>query len=104
MFGSTSQATAHYRARADERALPPRVERFLRTYGTETWAAGATQITLVLDDLPAELRETPEARRAEGWILVAADNGTLVTCYRRRNAWGFVRRKREHAWRRRARR
>jgi hypothetical protein len=100
---ATAAATHHYRARADERALPDRVEAFLRTWGTETWAAGATQITLVRDELPLELQESREARQAEDWVLVAGDNGALLTCYRRRRAWRFIRRKRE-ANRRRGRR
>lgn len=103
MFAPTTAVTHHYRARAAERALSPRIEQFLKTWGTETWAAGATQITLVRDDLPPELRETPEARRAEDWILVAGDNGVLLTCYRRRDAWRFVQRKRDRSWRRRRR-
>ena len=43
------------------------------TWGTETRAAGATHITLVRRDLPADLRDTEEAARAEGWILVEGD-------------------------------
>jgi hypothetical protein len=93
MFDLTPEATDHYRARADERALPPDVEEFLRTWGTETWAAGARQITLCRKHLPPELRDTREARRAEGWILVAAPNGALMTCYHRHDAWQFVQRK-----------
>ncbi|HEX8110200.1 MAG TPA: hypothetical protein VF516_20860 [Kofleriaceae bacterium] len=88
-------ATLHYRLRAAERALPEDVEGFLRTWGTEIWAAGARQITLFLKDLPAELRDTMIARRAEDWILVAAPDGALMTCYRRRGAWRFVTRKSE---------
>lgn len=64
-------------------------------WGTEIWAAGALQITLVRKDLPPDLRDSPIARRAEGWILVAAPNGTLMTCYQRRDAWRFVTRKSE---------
>ena len=96
-----SEATRHYRARAVQRALSSRVEQFLRTWGTETWAAGATQITLLRSELPPEVRDSPEARRAEDWILVAGDNGRFVTCYRRRDAWHFIRRKRDRSWRRR---
>lgn len=96
-----TDATRHYCDRAVERALPRRVELFLRAWGTETWAAGALQITLVRNELPPEVRETREARLAEDWILVAGDNGALVTCYRRRDAWRFIQRKRQRAWRRR---
>lgn len=104
MFTQAANDTDHFRARALERALPARVEAFLRQWGTETWAAGATQITLIDNDLPEELRETREARRAEGWILVAASDGALVTCYRRRDAWRYIKRKRDAARRRRPRR
>lgn len=101
MFAPTFPATQHYRARAVERALPPRVEQFLRTWGTEQWAAGAAQIALCRKHLPDELRDSREARRAEGWILVAAPNGALLTCYRRRDAWRFVQRKSDPGRRRR---
>jgi hypothetical protein len=89
------RATQHYESRAAERALRPNVEEFLMTWGTERRAAGATHITLVRRDLPPDLQGCEEAARAEDWIIVAGDDGTLVTCYRRANAWRFVRRKSE---------
>jgi hypothetical protein len=93
MLGPTLYATLHYRLRAAERALPLDVEEFLRKWGTEIWAAGARQITVSLQNLPAELRDTMIARRAEDWILVAALDGALITCYHRHNAWRFITRK-----------
>jgi hypothetical protein len=96
--------TQHYNARAAERALRSDVEEFLMTWGTETRAAGATHITLVRRNLPIDLRDTNEATRAEGWIIVVGDDGSLVTCYRRNDAWHFVRRKSEMRLRRRSRR
>lgn len=104
MLAPTPHDTLHYRFRAAERALPQDVEGFLRTWGTEVWAAGARQITLFLKDLPPELRDTMLARRAEGWILVAAPNGALMTCYQRGDAWRFIMRKSEDRRPRRARR
>jgi hypothetical protein len=104
MLAPTSYATLHYRLRAAERALPQDVEGFLRAWGTEVWAAGARQITLFLKDLPAELRDTMIARRAEDWILVAAPDGALVTCYQRRDAWRFITRKSQDCRARRPRR
>lgn len=89
------RVTRHYESRAVERALRPEVEEFLMTWGTERRAAGATHITLVRRDLPPDLQGCDAAARAEDWIIVAADDGTLVTCYRRANAWRFVRRKSE---------
>ena len=88
-----TRPTKHYRMRAASRALRPDVEAFLMTWGTETRAAGATHVTLVRRSLPPELRGSAEAARAEGWILVAANDGSLLTCYRRRDAVRFIRRK-----------
>ena len=104
MVAPTPYPTLHYRLRAAERALPADVECFLRMWGTETWAAGARQITVLRNHLPAELRDTMIARRAEEWILVAAPNGALMTCYERRNAWRFITRKSEDRQPRRPRR
>lgn len=74
------------------------------TWGTETRAAGANHITIVRRDLPPGLRDSESATRADGWILVAADDGTLITCYRRADAWRFVQRKSQWRPRRRSRR
>lgn len=92
-YEADCQPTHHYKARAAKRALRSEVEDFLMTWGTETRAAGATHITLVRRDLPIDMQGTEEAARAEGWIIVASDDGSLITCYRRAGAWRFVRRK-----------
>jgi hypothetical protein len=104
MFAPTPDATQHYRARAAERAIPPDVELFLQMWGTEIWAAGARQITLFRKNLPPDLRDSPIALSAEGWILVAAPNGALMTCYHRCDAWRFVARKSDVRRRRKPRR
>ncbi|HEY6179906.1 MAG TPA: hypothetical protein VIX73_35885 [Kofleriaceae bacterium] len=93
MLAATPEPTLHYRVRAAERGLSPDIELFLKIWGTEIWAAGARQITLLRKHLPEELQDTMIARRAEDWILVLAPNGALMTCYERRNAWRFVHRK-----------
>jgi hypothetical protein len=100
MLATTQEATHHYRVRAAERDLPPDIELFLRTWGTERWAAGAAQITLIRKRLPTHVRNSRDARRAEGWILVVAPNGALLTCYRRSGALRFIQRKAERSWRR----
>ena len=92
-YEADCRPTQHYKTRASERALRSDVEEFLMTWGTETSAAGATHITLVWRDLPSDLQDSEEAARAEGWIIIAGDNGALVTCYRRNDAWRFLRRK-----------
>src|SRR5438045_1128715 len=68
----TPDATLHYRARAAERALPPGVERFLRMWGTEIWAAGAVQITLLRKDLPPRVRAAgpPDMEQVARPVLV----------------------------------
>jgi hypothetical protein len=103
-YEADRRPTQHYNARAAERALRSDVEEFLMTWGRETRAAGATHITLVRRDLPIDLQDTDEAARAEGWIIVAGDDGSLVTCYRRNDAWRFVCRKSQMRPRRRSRR
>ncbi|WP_223643750.1 hypothetical protein [Corallococcus sp. EGB] len=103
-YETDRRPTQHYKARAAERALRSDVEEFLMTWGTEIRAAGATHITLVRRDLPVDLQDSEEAVRAEGWIVVAGDDGSLVTCYRRNDAWRFVRRKSHMRPRRRSRR
>lgn len=97
------RVTHHYQARAAERSLRSNVEDFLMTWGTETRAAGATHITLVRRNLPIDLRDSEDAARAEGWIIVASEDGSLITCYRRTDAWRFVRRKSQIRARRRSR-
>jgi hypothetical protein len=92
---ATPEATLHYRMRAAERGLSPDIESFLKVWGTEIWAAGARQLALFRKHLPEDLRDTMIARQAEGWILVVAPNGVLMTCYERPNAWRFVNRKAE---------
>lgn len=92
-YEADRRPTQHYKARAAERALRSDVEEFLMTWGTETRAAGATHITLVRRDLPRDLQDSEDAARAEGWVIVAGEDGSLVTCYRRNDAWRFVRRK-----------
>jgi hypothetical protein len=103
-YEADRRPTRHYNARTAERALRSDIEEFLMTWGTETRAAGATHITLVRRDLPFELQDSEEADRAEGWIIVASDDGSLITCYRRTDAWRFVRRKSQMRPRRRSRR
>ncbi len=98
------RSTQHFRSRAAERSLPSGVAEFLMTWGTETRAAGASHITPVRRDLPPTLRDSEDASRAEGSIIVAGDDGTLVTCYRPDNTLRFLRRKSQWRPRRRSRR
>jgi len=103
-YEADRRPTHHYQTRSAERALPSDVEDFLLMWGTETRAAGATHITLVRRDLPIEMQDSEAATRTEGWIIVMSDDGSLITCYRRTDAWRFVRRKSQMRPRRRSRR
>lgn len=85
--------SAHFRWRAARRALRDEVLEFVMRWGEPTRAAGATHWTIVRNELPAELRNSATAAAAERWIIVADDDGSLITCYRREDAWRFVRRK-----------
>lgn len=84
--------THHFRERAAERALRTDVEAFVLTFAIERHARAAMLLTIVERDLPPDLQGTEIARRARDWVFVASpDGGSLVTCYRRRNAWRSVR-------------
>lgn len=85
--------THHYLDRSATRHLRPSVEDFVMTWGTQLHAAGANHLTVVRRDLPPDLRDSEEAAQAEDWIIVTADDGSLITCYRREGALRFVRRK-----------
>lgn len=104
MSEATARLTLHYRRRRVERALRRDVEAFVMTYGTERRARGATHLTIVRGDLPLDLRDAEITDRATGWIVIEADDGSRLTCYRRDDAWKYVRRKSEASGRRHGRR
>lgn len=90
---SRPRTTRHFIERASRRHLRRDVFDFVFAYGNEVRACGAEHLTVRDRDLPADVRGTALARRASGWIVVRADDGSLLTCYRRRDALRFVRRK-----------
>ncbi|WP_338864441.1 hypothetical protein [Myxococcus stipitatus] len=65
-------------------------------FGQRIRAAGATHVTLLERDLPDSLRDTSLSRQARGWIVLVSDDERLITCYRRGDANGFIRRKPKH--------
>lgn len=83
----------HFRRRAAQRGLRDDVRDFILTFGCETRAAGATHLVIINRRLPSELRQSEIARRARGWILLLADDESLMTCYRRFDASRALRRK-----------
>lgn len=88
-----ARPTRHFQERASHRRLRDSVRDFVIRYGVDIRAAGATHLVVMERQLPADLRRSSTARRARDWILVLADDGALLTCYRRRRAVRFVRRK-----------
>lgn len=85
--------THHFIERAAQRRLHPAVLQFILAFATELRVCGANHLTIVERELPEAVRNTELARRARGWIVLQADDGSLLTCYRRQDAWRFLRRK-----------
>lgn len=92
-MNATARLTRHARIRTAERQLRPDVLDFILTFGTLTRAAGATHVTVVERRLAIEVRDTPLAARARGWIVVVADDGEVMTCYRRFDAVSYLRKR-----------
>lgn len=86
-------ASRHFRARTAERGLGSEIENFVLRWGEAWRTAGAEHFTIVERDLPSELQGSALASQARDWIVVVSEAGTLLTCYRRRNAVHFLRRK-----------
>ncbi len=95
-MGGMFRLTKHFHERARTRGLTLDVQEFIVTWGTTIEAPyGASYFTVVWRDLPYEARSSGLARRAEGWVVVVAGNGAMLTCYRRRDAWHALRRERD---------
>jgi hypothetical protein len=94
MFAAAN--TRHFEDRAFERGLSPDVEDFILTWGEEIEARdSASYLTVLRRQLPGEVRWSRVARRAEGWVLVVSTSGAILTCYRLRDAWKTLRRRRD---------
>src|SRR5262249_44684236 len=94
---SPLRPTRHYVERASHRHLRDSVLDFVLRHGVDIRAAGATHLVVIERQLSADLRGTEAARQARDWIIVVGDDGALLTCYRRKRAVRFVRRKSGHA-------
>jgi len=86
-------STDHFRERSARRRLHPAVLQFILAFGSPVRACGATHLTVLERKLPSHLQGTRMAERARGWIVIETDGGELMTCYRRRDAAHFLRRK-----------
>lgn len=87
------QCHPHFLERQAQRCLRTNVLEFILTFGTETRARGATHVTIVERTLPPALRRSWLADLARGWVVLLDDRGRLRTCYRRRDAVRYLRRK-----------
>ena len=89
--------TRHFEERARERGLSREVVDFIVTWGTAIETRdNAYYFTVVHRDLPDGMHWSRLARRAEGWVLVISERGTLITCFRQHNAWRYLRRGKDH--------
>jgi len=85
--------TDHFRQRASQRGLRVNVLSFVLTHGTLVNRAGARFLTLLRREVPAGM-DHELVERALGWVVVLSPDGSPLTCYRRRHAYRYLRRKR----------
>ena len=86
-------STRHFFERCHERRLAREVLNFILLHGMELRARGATHLTVLSRYLPPDERCSALAQRARDWIVMLDDAGQLLTCYRRRHASRYLRRK-----------
>lgn len=98
------RVTGHYRLRKATRRLRSEIEEFVLFWGREWRAADAYHLAVLNRELPTELRDSDLASRARDWIVVVGEDGSLLTCYRHRDAARHLRRKSEQPHRLRSRR
>lgn len=90
---NSCRPTRHFRERAVERHLRRDVEEFIVTWGSDFIGEdGVHYLMIVYRDLPPGLGRSVLARRAEDWVLVVAENGAILTCYRSAKACRNIRR------------
>jgi hypothetical protein len=89
---NSCRPTRHFRQRARERHFRRDVEEFIVTFGTAFTEHQRHYLMIVRRDLPREVRDTPLAARADGWIIVMAPNGSILTCYRNARVCKKIRR------------
>lgn len=87
--------TRHFEDRRSTRGLPAEWVDFVLLYGDEFDACDARSYTVVNRHLPRDLRGSEAARKTQGWIVVVSPEGTLLTCYRRRDAAHYLKTKQE---------
>ena len=82
----------HFQSRQAQRGLRPDVLNLIVAWARPVHGAGAVFLTLRSFDVPPSLRRLELIERARDWVVVQTRDGTLITCYRRRNASAWVRR------------
>ncbi len=90
-----ARVTDHFRLRAAQRRLRAEVLEFILLYGLVTYAADAVSYTVLPRFVPATTPLQLLAERACGWVVVESREGVLLTCYRRRDASRFLKRKQD---------
>ena len=83
--------TKHFETRARQRGQHEADTVFILTYGTRVHAAEAVFCVLRDKDIPQEDRS--HRGRLAGRVIVLSRDGSLMTCYRRRDSMRHIRRK-----------
>ena len=85
--------TQHFAAREAERGLPPDTQDYILTWAQPVYRSGRRFWTLRWKDLPEVEQQSKLAARAMGWVLVLANDDSLVTTYWNPNAVGHLKKK-----------
>ena len=88
------QKTKHIEKRQQQRGLRKEILELILDFGHVTWGAEALCYCLQQRLLPSYLKGTEISKKAESWVvLVAQDNGIIITAYPRNNPSYYIRRK-----------
>jgi len=79
--------TLHFIQRAELRGLDDDAADFILTWGNEVHRGGLIFLTVQDRRLPREVRASRLAHRVRDWVVAYSSEGTLITCYRLRNAY-----------------
>ena len=86
-------SSLHFVRRAQERGLKEEVLEFILAFGTEFHRSGALHLTVLERDLPKLHRASPLASKARDWVVLISDTDLGITCYRRKNAASYLKKK-----------
>jgi len=86
--------TKHFAQRQQQRGLRKEILELILDFGCITCGTGTILYCLQQKLLPSYLKDTEISKRAEPWVIVAAqDSGHVLTAYRKNNPSRHIRRK-----------